>query len=250
MTSFQQVHARTYITRHSGDRWVNETPDGPTIPVEAIADGGSVPAWLEALGLPASYAALEPLAVADGWSERRIRFVVADEGPHRLPHRGPFRPEEWVYDLDRMPLTFAHVPLVIGEVEEIRIGLAREAPFAVRQFGIGTARLYHSPLADAAWQGIVRGIFAHTSPALIERTASADRPDLLAEEIDIIRRRPTWIELQEIGLAPEPIIQNARILEHAAEGQLSAGPTELELQRAIGARVQAWLGDAAVVDIP
>ncbi len=121
---------------------------------------GPVRNWLSELDLPLDWDALEILARPRGLSPRYFRCVVSDESLMRgfpVPWRN--RLGEWKVRLGGQPLTLAHLGYAIGVMELLWFGRPGEAEPVEGLFLMGQARLYESPLADAAWRGIQQGIF-------------------------------------------------------------------------------------------
>lgn len=129
--------------------------------------------WLAELGLPKDWNALDAMARPSGLSERRFRALIGDESPTRFRGAFRYRPSEWKVQAGGQRLTLAHLGYIVGLFEHVWYGHPEEAPHAEGTFLMGQARLYDSRLADAAWEGIRRGIFGGVC-AVVVRPADAE----------------------------------------------------------------------------
>lgn len=136
-------------------------------PVDVCEDPDPPFDWLAALELPKDWALLDRLSEYQSFSDRFVRFVLADESPTRFPGAPRLRPRAYRYHPHGMVhLTLEHIGYNIGAVWSIEPGLPDEVPNADGYFLVGSARLYDSALADAAWRGIHSGIFGHVCAVL------------------------------------------------------------------------------------
>ncbi len=125
--------------------------------------------WLAALSLPKDWDELDRLSEFHGFSNRYVRFVLADESKTRFPGSPRMNPKSYRYPDRRRPaqLTLGHLGYTIGEVYAIEPGSPSEVPTADGFFLVGIGRFFDSELATAAWEGISRGIFAHVCTVLL-----------------------------------------------------------------------------------
>jgi len=171
--------------------------------------------WWNELRLPTYREDWEAIARAKGLSLRRITFVLLDEAEARLPGHPRFNPERIILP-PSCPLELGHTGFVVG--------LACFSPEFILPRGgkpvdpslslppdleggciLGTALLFDSPLADAAWLGLQRGIFSHVCPTLSKPSVV---PAAYAEYADY------WA-LQQVSLATSdyPGLVHAKILK-------------------------------------
>jgi len=145
--------------------------------------------WWNELRLPTYREDWEDIARAKGLSSRQIWFVVLDEAEARLPGRPRFKPERIILP-PSCQLELAHTGFVVGlafgfnprwiiprggKPDDPSLSLPPDIEGGCI---IGTALLFDSPLADAAWEGLQRGIFSHVCPTLGElSTLPADYAD-------------------------------------------------------------------------
>jgi hypothetical protein len=195
-------------------------PDGritleglPNVTVETILEPGAVPVrdWQQELKLPIFHEEWElmgrPRSLTSG---RRIQFVLMDESRTRLPGQPRLQPHR-LMALSRMkcPLTLSHTGLVVGTVytfllvSDHRVArslLGMEPPdFTVGHWILSEAELFHSPLADAAWQGLQAQVLTHACAVLLAKPGEAIGGG----------------QLIEVALTPRhyPGCQNARVLK-------------------------------------
>lgn len=179
--------------------------------VEAVEDDQPelIQDWQTILGLPHDEHALMELAKPRGFSSRRLKFIVGDEGPTRRKDGRPLRPQEWIYAWSGTPFALEHLGLVVGMCDRL-VGVPNDPvvrsimddiPEAVGNFLLGEALLYDSPLADAVWLGIQRGIFKFACPVLLR---SLNTP------LDSG-------ELVEVCLTHRPVCLGARLLRYWEE---------------------------------
>ncbi|WP_447979029.1 hypothetical protein [Candidatus Nitrospira bockiana] len=203
---------------------LQQHPDGtctvagmPGITVEVNQDPEPVRDWVSELQLPADlgdYSSpelrrrYEPLARPRGLSNRRLWLIVVDETPPRIPAARQ-HPHQLSFALGGQLLTLEHLGFAIGVCEDIVPGVPssdewyehaaaiQRVPEAVGAFIVGTARLYNSALADAAWLGLERGIFGHVCPVIFRATGEPAGTG----------------ELVEIALTHRPVFPGSRVLK-------------------------------------
>jgi hypothetical protein len=135
--------------------------------VESIVETGPVRDWLSELGLPHDRDALDRLAMAHGFSHKHVRFIAADESETNFPGRYRLLPRRIAFTTDGIPLGL-HLGYFIGQVFNLRLAQPGEIPSAHGDCLIGEGLLYDSRLAEAAWQGLHRGIFSHACAVLLQ----------------------------------------------------------------------------------
>lgn len=196
-------------------------PDGritleglPNVKVETILEQGAVQEhdWQQELKLPIFHEEWElmgrPRSLTSG---RRIQFVLMDESRTRLPGQPRLQPHRVTHPYSmKCPLTLSHTGFVVGTVysfllisEQVRVTLPLlgvEPPdFTVGHWILSEAELFHSPLADAAWQGLQAQILTHACAVLLAKPGEAIGGG----------------QLIEVALTPGvyPGCQNARVLK-------------------------------------
>jgi hypothetical protein len=150
--------------------------------------------WVSpALRLPATWDELDAMSrEARRPGRRRVLMTIADES--QRPGFPVVRPIDIRRARGEIPFTVYHF-LVVGTVEDIR--LAPPGAFgATGASVVGIAQLDDSPLADAAWRGIQRGLLPAVSGTFAEDADDSTRYVLL-----------------EVGLAVEGACPGARVLE-------------------------------------
>jgi len=132
------------------------------------------------LGLPKYFEEWELMAKPRGYSSRHIQFIIADELPTQFPGRYRFQPQRITLP-NTCHLGFGHHGFVVGTVHPFLLGFdeLRELVAAMFDFEIpkemqgdyliGQATLFHSPLADKAWDGLRLGIFTHVCPLVLRK---------------------------------------------------------------------------------
>jgi len=166
-------------------------------PSDTFEDHEPVFDWLQALGLPKDWDQLDRLSAYEGFSDRFVRFILADESPTRFPGSPRLKPQCYRFPDRPLGLTLAHLGYNIGQVFAIVPGDSKDVPSAEGYFLVGTARLFDSALADAAWRGMATGIFGHVCGVLLRQ----DHEPLGAGE------------LFEVALSERPGCPGARILK-------------------------------------
>ena len=178
-----------FITKSDGTMALKHYPQ---ITLQTVEGQGRVTGrdWISELHLPRSSRDLEALARASGMSARGLQFVLMDESPTRLPGHPRLRPEQITLPTFGCQLEFGHLGFIIGvvglfvlrspkvpsseEPEQLRSIEPFSMPFTPDgHFVLAQAWLYNSPLAEAAWLGITRGIFTHVCPVVFR---SSDAP--------------------------------------------------------------------------
>jgi hypothetical protein len=182
-------------------------PDGtmglkgqPSVTLETVEGQGQVKGrdWQSELFLPKYREDWEALARPRGLSARRVSFVLMDEAPTNQKGHPRLRPEMielptscqfelghtgfvvgivnyFVPLLRSQKLSCSDEPVLLPSLEPFSIPFTPEGSFVVAH-----ARLYDSPLAEAAWLGITRGIFSHVCPIIFRPFgAPADTGTLL-----------------------------------------------------------------------
>lgn len=159
----------------------------PQVTVEAVEENGPPRNWLNELGLPANHEDLEILARPRGLSARRLSFILVDESPTRFPGQPRLNPEK-IGLPPAVQLELGHIGYAIGTVDYfapllqsrklsssddpvLLQGIAPSAtPFSPEgDFIFAIAKLFDSPLAEAAWRGVEEGIFTHACPIIYRR---------------------------------------------------------------------------------
>ena len=196
-----------------------QQPDGsmrleglPHVTLEAIQEQGRVIGrdWQGELGLPQYYEDWELLARDTRLSAQYLRFVLMDEAVTRLPGNPRMQPQQVILP-QTCPLELGHTSFVIGVVfafilgfdavrQEIPSLLGIDIPSDLEgDYIVGTARLFTSPLAGKAWQGLQQNIFTHVCPNVFRPTGDP----------------PGTGHLVQVTLAPGdyPGCPNARVLK-------------------------------------
>lgn len=165
----------------------------PQVTVEVVQEEWplGVRNWLGELGLPNNHEDLDILARPRGMSARRISFILLDEAPTRFPGQPRLNPENiglppavqfelghigyaigtvdyFVPLLQSRKLSSSDQPVLLQSIEPFSITFSPEGSYVVAQ-----AKFYDSPLAEAAWLGITRGIFSHACPVVFRRSDEA-----------------------------------------------------------------------------
>jgi hypothetical protein len=186
----------------------------PNVKVETILEQGVVHKrdWQQELRLPIFHEEWElmgrPRSLTSG---HRIRFVLMDESRTRLPGQPRLQPHHVMPPSPmKCPLTLSHTGFVVGTVytfllisDQVRVALTIhgvELPdFPVGHWILSEAELFHSPLADAAWQGLQAQILTHACAVLLAKPSEAIGGG----------------QLIEVALTPSdyPGCQNARVLK-------------------------------------
>ncbi|ALA60201.1 hypothetical protein [Nitrospira moscoviensis] len=169
--------------------------------------------WMDQLSLPRFQEDWEWAAHPKGLSRRHLRFILADESPLRTPGQRTYDPSKILvqYPPDYYALTLSHTGFIIGftqpealipsERREDWLALGIRIPeTTVGQCLIFKAVLYESPLADAAWRGIERGILTHSCAVLADFDPDQNMPGTLREVA--------------IGPSEEVGCSGAKILQH------------------------------------
>jgi hypothetical protein len=187
------------VGSHQGRVTVDGIPGVSFGLVDAVIhiEGQPLRDWFAELEIPKHWETIETMAKPRSYSWRKVRFVIGDESPTHFPGHWRQRPQDWTYTLNGQPLTLSHFPFIIGVVQKVWRGSPQEAPDAEGVCVVGEALLYDSPLADAAWRGIERGIFGAVSPILIRPLADP----------------PGAGYVYAIGLTDQPVCPGAKILK-------------------------------------
>lgn len=122
--------------------------------------------WLQALDLPKDWEQLDRLSEYQGFSDRFLRCIIADESPTRFPGSPRLCPQSYRLPDQPVGLTLAHLGYNIGVVWAMELKAPHEVPETEGHCLLGSVRFLDSELADAAWQGIQRGIFRHVCGVL------------------------------------------------------------------------------------
>jgi hypothetical protein len=143
--------------------------------------------WQTELSLPTYAEEWEQMAEVVGMSNRSVRFILMDQSESRLPGHPRLNPQAVTLP-KTCPLEVGHTGFVVGFVhgfitafDEMRelvpqlYDIEIPDPKPEGDYIVGTARLYDSQLADAAWRGIKQGIFSHMCPMIF---APAESPDM------------------------------------------------------------------------
>ena len=177
MTSRLHLSPIQFVQRADGRM---EIEGMPHLALETIQEQGSVTGrnWQGELGLPTYYEEWEVMARTEAMSARRLRFVLMDEAPTRLPGNPRMVPRRVV--LPRTcPLELGHTGFTIGVVSAFFLGFGEERQAMPSALGIevpghlegdyiiGTAQLFDSALAEKAWQGLRQNIFTHVCPNVL-----------------------------------------------------------------------------------
>lgn len=154
--------------------------DFPDVTLHTIAEQGTVEGrpWQQELGLPYSFEEWEALArLRTDRPHGEVTFVLMDESPTRLPGQPRLRPKQ-VLVSPVCALELAHSGFVIGTVDAYVMGIdegrtTHPAWFTVPlpsdlegDVIVGHARFFDSAMAEAAQEGLARGIFTHVCPVL------------------------------------------------------------------------------------
>lgn len=160
--------------------------------------------WLAELDLPKDWPQLEALAQPRGLSRRRLRFIIADEGPTLFPGGRRLQPKRHLFYPHGQVFALAHLGFAIGQMTAVWLAEPKdlEGIEYERSALLGEAVLYDSRLAERAWKGIEEGIFAHVCGTskimtLTQRSGAVWQKDLLLE----------------VALIDRPACQNAKILK-------------------------------------
>jgi hypothetical protein len=145
--------------------------------------------WQTELSLPTYAEEWAQWAEVRGMSTRSVRFIVMDQSESRLPGHTRLTPQTVTLP-DTVPLELGHSGFLIGVVhafvtgfDEVRamipdlFNIEIPDPQPEGDYIIGTARLFDSPLANAAWRGLQRGIFSHVCPMVL----TAERVETLVQ---------------------------------------------------------------------
>jgi hypothetical protein len=152
----------------------------PDLAVEVIADQGRVVGRdiEKELRLPKYRDDWEHLATSRGLSARQCRFVLMDESETRFPGQPRLRPQQIMLPTTCY-LEFAHRGFIVGVVNAFLLGFDEQRTSLPSLLGIdlptdmegdyiiGQAILFDSPLADAAWLALQRGLFTHVCPLIL-----------------------------------------------------------------------------------
>ena len=168
-----------YVHHHDG----TITLEGiPNYQVDAIQDQGHATARdiEQELCLPKFFEEWELLAQPRGLSGRQIQFIVVDESPTRFPGHYRFQPQRITLP-QTCHLEFGHRGFVVGIVHTFLLGFEElreqvSAMFSIeipkeleRDYIVGQATLFKSPLADKAWEALQRGIFTHVCALILRQ---------------------------------------------------------------------------------
>lgn len=160
----------------------------PSVILETVEGQGRVTGrdWQSELFLPKYREDWEALARPRGLSARRVSFVLMDEAPTNQKGHPRLRPEMielptscqfelghtgfvvgivnyFVPLLRSQKLSRSDEPMLLPSSEPLSLPFTPEGSFV-----IAYAQLYDSPLAEAAWLGITRGIFSHACPVIFK----------------------------------------------------------------------------------
>lgn len=182
----------------------------PQVTVSAVEENGPPRNWLGELGLPANHEDLEILARPRGLSARRLSFILLDESPTRFPGQPRLNPEK-IGLPPAVQLELGHIGYAIGTVDYfvpllqsrklsasdepvLLQGIAPSAtPFSpAGSFIVAHARLYDSPLAEAAWRGVGTGVFTHACPIIYRRPGAPADSGTLVEASLVCGDFPGW----------------------------------------------------------
>lgn len=170
-----------------------QEPDGtmqlkdlPDMTLETIEQQGTAIGrnWEGELGLPHYYEDWEAMAQVEGLSEHRVAFVLLDEAPTSLPGAPRMSPRQVTLP-QNCPLELGHTGFVIGTCHAWVFGFGENRSEIAAMFGIklpseverdwivGYAQLFHSQLAQRAWEGIHQHIFTHVCPNILRPHGAA-----------------------------------------------------------------------------
>lgn len=150
----------------------------PNVRLSMIEEQGKVVGrnWQAELKLPVYQEEWEEWGLVRGMSRRSVRFIVMDESASRLPGHVRLNPQ--AIALPRScPFELGHSGFLIGSVHAFITGFGDVRELVPSLFGfevpldliegdyiVGEARLFDSPLATKAWQGLQQNIFTHVCP--------------------------------------------------------------------------------------
>lgn len=159
----------------------------PQVVVEAVEEDGPPRNWLSELDLPLNHVDLEILSRPRGLSARRLSFILLDETPTRFPGHPRLNPEK-IGLPPSVQLELGHIGYAIGTVDyfvpllQSRKLSSSDEPVLLQGIGplstqfspegsfiVACARLFDSPLAEAAWLGVEKGVFTHACPIIYRR---------------------------------------------------------------------------------
>lgn len=137
--------------------------------LEALKQLPGVPIrdWLAELDIPKDWDKIEAMARPRGFGWRRLTFIIADESPLHFPGQPRLRPGTWTFRESGQMLILAHLQFAVGVLQRVWLAQPGEVTDVEGQAILGEAALYNSPLAEATWLGIQRGIFTGVSPIVI-----------------------------------------------------------------------------------
>ena len=187
--------ARMPLAQHPDGEWYVEGVERVQR-VEVVRDDTPVRDWLAELDIPKDWTLLDEMATPRGLSGRHLLAILGDESPTKLPDAPLLQPATWTWGAD-IAVTLSHLPLVVGVASMVMHAKPGAWPDTTGETVVGILRLYDSPLAAKAWEGVERGIFRFTS-CILERPLDAP---------------PGTGRIQEIGLTDSPGCPNARVTE-------------------------------------